>query len=123
MSIAHGMPRLTQEHVLVADIEAAHESDAAIDDKQLLVGAKVEEGHPPGKRRVHEADDLDAAPPHVPVGLAEKITAPDTVDQNTHLDAAPVGAIESADEGASRNIRAEEISRQDCSVLRRVYRD
>src|SRR6185437_10519679 len=118
MRVDHRMSRVRPGHIFRADVEAAGESNAPIDGKNLLVAAEVEKRHAPGKGGMHESCDRHAGMPQLLVSAAHKISAADTVNEYAHLDVAARRFNQSIDEAATRAIRAKDITRQHDTVAR-----
>ena len=107
---AHQASAAGDIEVLVADIHAAGEADAAIDDQQLLVRAQVEQRHAPGQVRMQEAGDRHRRAAQVAIGAGVEIATADTVQQHAHRNPARLGGGQRGDEAAADAVMAKDVA-------------
>jgi hypothetical protein len=122
MRVAHRMARLGRQQVLVADIDAAHEADLAVDHQNLAMVAQVEERRAPREIGMQEAVDRHAGAAQRHVGARPEPAAAHAVDQHAHLHAAFLGTDQRVDERKARFIGAEDVAAEADALLRGIDR-
>lgn len=117
MRVRHRQLRPQPEHVLLADVQAAHEADGPVHHEDLAMIAQIDERHAPGPDRVHEACAGHTLTPQPALDPAAEIAAPDPVHQNPDLNPAPLRRHQSLGKTLPHLIIAENIGAQDDRFL------